>query len=146
MEIPKTLWLKNNMDPERFKNCQFFDLPDYRASARRSTPRAPADAFASPAVTFRATDHQARSANSLVCKFSYIPTDAHESAGNHPKSEGWNAEFLKQVGLGELVDRGLGQIGGQTGKKLSIKEGSDEGEALVLSVRLFRPSNCQPTD
>lgn len=87
------------------------------------------------AVTYRATKHQARSANSLVCKFSYIPTDAHESAGNHPKSEGWNADFLKQVGLGELVDRGLGQIGGKTGDKLSVKEGNDEGEALVLTVR-----------
>lgn len=31
MEIPKTLWLKKHMDPERFRNCQFFDLPDYRA-------------------------------------------------------------------------------------------------------------------
>lgn len=148
MEIPKTLWLKTHMDPERFKNCMFFDLPDYCAfPATFSCLCSLADrASLTFAVTYRATQHQARSANSLVCKFSYIPTDAHESAGNHPKSEGWNAEFLKQVGLGELVDRGLGQIGGQTGKKLSIKEGSDEGEALVLSVRLFRPSNCQPTD
>lgn len=29
MEIPKTLWLKNHMAPERFAKCQFFDLPDF---------------------------------------------------------------------------------------------------------------------
>jgi ribulose kinase len=91
-------------------------------------------------VTYRATQHQARSANSLVCKFSYIPTDAHESAGSHPESEGWNADFLKQVGLGELVERGLGQIGGKTGEKLSVKEGSEAGEALVLTVRSRNPN------
>ncbi|KAL0062626.1 hypothetical protein AAF712_010463 [Marasmius tenuissimus] len=29
MEIPKVLWLKNNMDTKLFENCQFFDLPDF---------------------------------------------------------------------------------------------------------------------
>ena len=32
MEIPKTLWLQNNMSPDRFSQCQFFDLPDFRMS------------------------------------------------------------------------------------------------------------------
>ena len=53
MEIPKILWLKNNMPPERFSNCQFFDLPDY--------------------LTYRATASRARSACSLTCKCSFVP-------------------------------------------------------------------------
>lgn len=31
MEIPKVLWLKNNMPADLFARCHFFDLPDYRA-------------------------------------------------------------------------------------------------------------------
>ncbi|KAF9004763.1 FGGY family of carbohydrate kinase [Cyathus striatus] len=53
MEIPKILWLKNNMDPERFSKCQFFDLPDF--------------------LTYRATADSTRSCCSLTCKCSFIP-------------------------------------------------------------------------
>lgn len=53
MEIPKVLWLKNRMKPERFSRCQFFDLPDY--------------------LTYRATGSVVRSRCSLTCTFSYVP-------------------------------------------------------------------------
>lgn len=53
MEIPKILWLKNHMKPERFSRCQFFDLPDY--------------------LTYRATGSVVRSCCSLTCKCSYVP-------------------------------------------------------------------------
>ncbi|KAF8164778.1 hypothetical protein B0H34DRAFT_804443 [Crassisporium funariophilum] len=53
MEIPKNLWLKNNMDPSRFSNRQFFDLPDF--------------------LTYKATTDSSRSFCSLTCKCSYVP-------------------------------------------------------------------------
>lgn len=54
MEIPKILWLKNNMPADAFSKCQFFDLPDY--------------------LTYRATDASLRSFCSLTCKCSYVPS------------------------------------------------------------------------
>ena len=53
MEIPKILWLKNNMDPALFSKCQFFDLPDF--------------------LTYQATKDSSRSCCSLTCKCSYVP-------------------------------------------------------------------------
>ncbi|KAH9950160.1 Pentulose kinase [Amylocystis lapponica] len=53
MEIPKTLWLKKHMKPERFARCQFFDLPDF--------------------LTYRATSDNIRSCCSLTCKCSFVP-------------------------------------------------------------------------
>ncbi|THV00590.1 Pentulose kinase [Dendrothele bispora CBS 962.96] len=53
MEIPKTLWLKNNMDPALFSRCQFFDLPDF--------------------LTYRATNDNTRSVCSVTCKCSFVP-------------------------------------------------------------------------
>jgi hypothetical protein len=85
-------------------------------------------------VSFRATSSPARSSNSLVCKFSYVPPDA---AANSP---GWNADgFLEKIGLGELVERGLGALGGKTGEVLGNGEGSLQGEGkegLVMTAGL----------
>ncbi|KAF8319228.1 Pentulose kinase [Cantharellus anzutake] len=87
MEIPKTLWLKNNMPPERFSQCQFFDLPDF--------------------LTYKATSNHSRSSCSLVCKCSYVPP---------PAGKGWDDEFLTKIGLKELVDEGFLRLGGFPGK------------------------------
>jgi len=53
MEVPKILWLKNNMEPSLFRKCQFFDLPDF--------------------LTYQATKDSARSCCSITCKCSYVP-------------------------------------------------------------------------
>ncbi|KIK65750.1 hypothetical protein GYMLUDRAFT_39265 [Collybiopsis luxurians FD-317 M1] len=79
MEIPKTLWLKNNMDPALFSRCQFFDLPDF--------------------LTYRATEDSTRSCCSVTCKCSFVP------------KKGWQPDFFKQIGLGELVDGNYKQLG-----------------------------------
>lgn len=55
MEVPKILWLKNNMSPENFGRCQFFDLPDF--------------------LTYRATGNTSRSCCSLTCKCSFLPDE-----------------------------------------------------------------------
>lgn len=118
MEIPKILWLKNHMPSSQFSKCQFFDLPDY--------------------LTYRATGgDKSRSHCSLACKCSYVvgvdgtvkrqspplsdaafggrgqgaPRDASKGVEEGGKGEsGWDDEFFKTIGLGELVERGYDQI------------------------------------
>ena len=112
MELPKILWLKNQMDPSLFSNCQFFDLPDY--------------------LTYRATDNPARSACSLTCKCGFLPErgassgspsrePAKQNTGNvddeHPKDGGWSPNLLRKIGLSECLENGYKQLGGAAGRK-----------------------------
>ncbi|KAN0107068.1 hypothetical protein V8E52_010513 [Russula decolorans] len=60
MEIPKILWLKHHMAPDRFEHCQFFDLPDF--------------------LTYRATVARTRSLCSLTCKCTYAPGNGWDRA------------------------------------------------------------------
>ncbi|KAN0124378.1 Pentulose kinase [Russula decolorans] len=60
MEIPKILWLKRHMAPDRFERCQFFDLPDF--------------------LTYRATGVRTRSLCSLTCKCTYVPGNGWDRA------------------------------------------------------------------
>lgn len=76
MEIPKVVWLKKHMPKAVFDSAMFFDLPDY--------------------LTFRATDHKARSNCSLACKCSYVPPGVEGSVG-------WNDAFFRQIGLEEFA-------------------------------------------
>lgn len=85
MEIPKTLWLKNNMDPARFSHCQFFDLPDF--------------------LTYMATGEITRSACSLTCKCSYVP----DKGPDQPC--GWQDSFFEKIGLGNFVKNNYAQLG-----------------------------------
>lgn len=87
MEIPKILWLKNNMPSALFSRCQFFDLPDY--------------------LSYRATGGcTTRSACSLTCKCSYVPDRGDE---NHPG--GWQDSFFEHIGLSEFVRDGYKRVG-----------------------------------
>ncbi|GAA6056062.1 hypothetical protein JCM3770_007006 [Rhodotorula araucariae] len=125
MEVPKMLWLKNNMPSELFSSCMFFDLPDW--------------------LTYRATDDLARSNCSLACKCSYVPPGVDGS-------KGWNAEFFEQIGLGAFVKNDFIQVGGIPGKngliltagqpvgaglskraaeELGLKEGTAVGSAVI---------------
>lgn len=90
MEIPKVLWLKRHMPADVFSKCMFFDLPDY--------------------LTYRATGSLARSNCSLVCKCSYVPPGV---AGSEL---GWQPDFFKTIGLGDMVDNGFEQLGGIPGR------------------------------
>jgi len=56
-------------------------------------------------VTYRATGNLARSACSIVCKCSYIPT------GASPSSQGWNSQLFNEIGLGSVVQNGFKQLG-----------------------------------
>jgi ribulose kinase len=90
MEIPKILWLKNNMPPELFEQCKFYDLTD--------------------ALTHIATGSEARSFCSTVCKQGYLPEGVEDS------KHGWRDEFFDSIGLGCLKDDDYNQVGGINGK------------------------------
>ena len=86
MEIPKALWLKNNMKKELFSRCKFYDLAD--------------------ALTHMATGNEKRSFCSVVCKQGFVPVGVDGSV------KGWQEDFLKKIGLGELTEDNFKRLGG----------------------------------
>lgn len=89
MEIPKVLWLKNNMPKELFDRCKFYDLAD--------------------ALTHMATGNETRSFCSTVCKQGYVPVGVDGSV------KGWQEDFLKEIGLEELTEDNCKRLGGVNG-------------------------------
>lgn len=89
MEIPKILWLKNNMPRELFDRCKFYDLVD--------------------ALTHLATGMETRSFCSTVCKQGYVPVGVDGSV------KGWQEDFYKAIGLGDLTEHNFKRIGGVDG-------------------------------
>ncbi|CCM03980.1 uncharacterized protein FIBRA_06136 [Fibroporia radiculosa] len=118
MEIPKTLWLKKHMKPERFARCQFFDLPDF--------------------LTYRATGDNSRSCCSITCKCSYVPTKSGWQAEFFQKIG--LSEFVhngyKQLGAAEQqvltaglpVGKGLSK---KAAEELGLLEGTPVGSAVI---------------
>lgn len=89
MEIPKVLWLKNNMPKELFDRCKFYDLTD--------------------ALTHMATGNEKRSFCSTVCKQGYVPVGVDGSV------KGWQEDFLKDIGLEDLCTDNFKRLGGVNG-------------------------------
>ncbi|KAJ6439536.1 FGGY-family pentulose kinase [Purpureocillium lavendulum] len=89
MEIPKVLWLKNNMPPELFARCKFYDLGD--------------------ALTHLATGNEARSFCSTVCKQGYVPVGVDGS------EKGWQEDFFETIGLEDLSKDNFRRMGGVHG-------------------------------
>lgn len=84
MEIPKTLWLRENMPEDLWSSIgHLMDLPDF--------------------LTYRATGSLARSTCSLTCKCSYLPRLV---------GKGWEPSFFKEIGLECLVDEEFARMGG----------------------------------
>ncbi|KOS22600.1 putative sugar kinase [Escovopsis weberi] len=99
MEIPKVLWLKNNMPAELFDRCKFYDLTD--------------------ALTHLATGNETRSFCSTVCKQGYVPVGIDGSV------KGWQEDFYQEIGLGDLVKddfKRMGGVNGTSGKFASAGE------------------------
>ncbi|KAI8936878.1 hypothetical protein NX059_006115 [Plenodomus lindquistii] len=86
MEIPKVLWLKNNMPKELFDRCKFYDLTD--------------------ALTHLATGSESRSFCSVVCKQGFVPVGVDGSV------KGWQEDFLKEIGLEDLCQDNFKRMGG----------------------------------
>lgn len=89
MEIPKVLWLKNNMPPELFARCKFYDLAD--------------------ALTHLATGNETRSFCSTVCKQGFVPVGVDGSV------KGWQEDFYETIGLGDLTEDNFKRMGGVNG-------------------------------
>lgn len=90
MEIPKVLWLKNNMPKELFDRCKFYDLTD--------------------ALTHMATGNEKRSYCSVVCKQGFVPVGVDGSV------KGWQEDFLKEIGLEDLTHDNCKRLGGIDGE------------------------------
>ncbi|KAI9802921.1 MAG: hypothetical protein M1825_002152 [Sarcosagium campestre] len=89
MEIPKVLWLKNNMPKELFDRCKFYDLAD--------------------ALTHLATGNERRSFCSTVCKQGFVPVGVDGSV------KGWQEDFLTDIGLPDLAEDEFKRLGGVNG-------------------------------
>ena len=75
MEIPKLMWLKRHLPQTWARAGYFFDLADF--------------------MTWKATGSAARSRCTLTAKWNYL---AHEAPG-------WQADYLAQAGLEDLLER-----------------------------------------
>ena len=84
MQMPKLLWLKENLPATWQRTARFLDLPDF--------------------LTYRATGDDTRSLCTTVCKWTYL---GHQG----PDGAGWNPGFLKKIGLGDLATDGFRRIG-----------------------------------
>ncbi|QIW95772.1 hypothetical protein AMS68_001290 [Peltaster fructicola] len=120
MEIPKVLWLKNNMPKELFDKCKFYDLTD--------------------ALTHIATGSETRSFCSVVCKQGFVPVGVDGSV------KGWQEDFLTEIGLADLCEDNFKRMGGVDGVNgqyftagdkigtLSEKAGSEMGLPAGIAV------------
>ncbi|CAK7265159.1 hypothetical protein SEPCBS119000_001370 [Sporothrix epigloea] len=86
MELPKVLWLKNHLPADAFSRCRFYDLAD--------------------ALTHLATGAESRGFCSTVCKQGYVPVGVDGCV------KGWQEDFYRAVGLGELAEDNFKRIGG----------------------------------
>lgn len=107
MEVPKVLWLKNNMPKDLFDKCKFYDLAD--------------------ALTHIATGNEKRSYCSVVCKQGFVPVGVDGSV------KGWQDDFLKEIGLGDLVEEDYKRMGGVNGV-VSLFSLSNISFSLSLSL------------
>lgn len=111
MEIPKTLWLKENLPQEKWDNIgHLMDLPDF--------------------LTYRATGSTARSTCSLTCKCSYLP----RGVGN-----GWDESYFEAIGLGCLKDEKWQRLGGieeETGQVLYAGDPVGQGLSAKAAEEL----------
>ncbi len=88
MQLPKLLWLKENLPDTWRRAALFFDLPDF--------------------LTYRATGDDTRSLCTTVCKWTYL---GHESPARSDAIGCWDDSFFRGIGLADLVEEGYQRIG-----------------------------------
>lgn len=91
MEMPKTLWLKENMPSTKWDAIEhLMDLPDF--------------------LTYKATGETTRSTCSLTCKCSYLPRLV---------GQGWEPSYFKAIGLECLIDEEFARLGANKSDKIA---------------------------
>lgn len=115
MEMPKLLWLKRNLPQTWAQAGKFLDLADFLA--------------------FRATDIDARSLCTLVCKWTYL--------GHEGQSGVWDKAFLETIGLGDLFENNkvgddvrapgapIGRLSARAAADLGLSENCIVGTGLI---------------
>ncbi|KAF8966485.1 hypothetical protein BDZ97DRAFT_1808098 [Flammula alnicola] len=106
MEIPKILWLKNNMDPALFSKCQFFDLPDF--------------------LTYQATKDTARS----CCRMAegFLPENWLQELSDRDYAQVGVREGEEVLVAGMPVGEGLSN---KAAEELGLVPGTPVGSALI---------------
>lgn len=122
MQTPKLLWIKEHLPSSWSRTKLFFDLPDF--------------------LTFMATGDETRSLCSTVCKWTYL---GHETDAEKSHVGRWDENYLRQIGLGDLVDEGFRRIGARVRpmgepigdgvtSKASAELGVPEGTSVGVSI------------
>jgi D-ribulokinase len=88
MQMPKLLWLKENMPTSFRRAARFLDLADF--------------------LTSRATGRDVRSLCTTACKWTHL---GHERSGEGGPRGLWRDDFFSQIGLEELAGKGHARIG-----------------------------------
>ncbi len=113
MEIPKLMWLKRHLPEHWQRYARLLDLADF--------------------LTFKASGSNHCSCCTVTCKWTYL---AHEQPG-------WQMDFLKQMGLGDLMERGnlppvatgigdpLGKLSEQAASDLGLTTSCEVGCGLI---------------
>lgn len=86
MQLPKLLWLKENMPKQFNRTARFFDLPDW--------------------LVHKATGSNRRSLCSATCKWTY-------QGSKGMTGDGWDKSFLSSIGLSALLKNACDPIGNQ---------------------------------
>lgn len=112
MEMPKLLWLKENLPDTWKKAGHFFDLPDF--------------------LTWRATGSLSRSLCSLTCKWNYHL--------DNQRNSGWSESFLSTIGLNDLAENQYSKIGNDVRKPgMPCKSGLSAEAAEELGLVVSTP-------
>jgi FGGY-family pentulose kinase len=105
MEVPKLMWLKRYMPQTWDRIGHLFDLADF--------------------LTWKASGSLSRSQSTLTCKWTYL---GHTTPG-------WQRDFLEEVGIGDLVERGrLPEVASPVGADLGPLT-AESASALGLTTR-----------
>ena len=119
METPKLVWLKEHLPSCWRKTRRFLDLPDF--------------------LTYRATGIDVRSLCSTTCKWTYL--GEHAAGG----VAGWQDDYFRSIGLGDLVDDGYRRIGtsvrpmgerigpltAEAARELGLAQGTPVGVSII---------------
>ncbi|GJD10802.1 FGGY carbohydrate kinase domain-containing protein [Galdieria sulphuraria] len=129
-ELPKILWLKENLANKWNRIAHFMDLCDF--------------------LTFQATRSTTRSICPLVCKSGYLASDQQKTDQQKLRlddTSGWDETLLNEIGLEEIVKEGYRRIGTEVAAPgTPLKNGLCETAAMELGLEVGTPVGSSMVD